>query len=106
MAYLVAQRTNEIGVRMALGATRANVVAMILRRAGLLTALGLALGTLLAWPLSAYFQVKTLLFQVEPTDVATYAVALSILAAAGLAASAIPARRAASVDPLAALRHE
>ena len=106
MAYLVAQRTNEIGVRMALGATRANVVAMILRRAGLLTALGLALGTLLAWPLSSYFQVKTLLFQVEPTDVVTYAVALSILAAAGLAASAIPARRAASVDPLAALRHE
>jgi putative ABC transport system permease protein len=106
MAYLVAQRTNEIGVRMALGATRANVVVMILRRAGVLTALGLALGTLLAWPLSTYFQVSTFLFQVEPTDIVTYAVALSILAVAGLAASAIPAHRAATVDPLAALRHE
>jgi len=106
MAYLVAQRTNEIGVRMALGATRGHVVGMILRRASFLTALGLTLGTLIAWPLSSYFQVKSFLFQVEPTDVGTYVVSLTVLAAAGLAASALPARRAASIDPLTALRHE
>ena len=106
MAYLVAQRTNEIGVRMALGATRGQVVGMILRRAGVLTAVGLVIGTLIAWPVGSYFRLKTFLFQVEPTDVATYIVALAILAAAGLAASVIPARRAASIDPLAALRHE
>jgi putative ABC transport system permease protein len=106
MAYLVAQRTSEIGVRMALGATRGNVVSMILRRAGALTVAGLALGTLLAWPLSRYFDVKSFLFQVEPTDAVTYAVALAVLAAAGLIASAVPAHRAASIDPLVALRHE
>jgi putative ABC transport system permease protein len=106
MAYLVAQRTNEIGVRMALGATRGHVVRMILRRAGALTGAGLALGTLLAWPLSRYFEVKSFLFEIEPTDVVTYIVALGVLAATGLVASAIPARRAASIDPLTALRHE
>jgi putative ABC transport system permease protein len=106
MAYLVAQRTNEIGVRMALGATRGNVVSMILRRAGGLTVAGLALGTLMAWPLSRYFEVKSFLFQVEPADAVTYAVALTVLLAAGLVASLIPARRAASIDPLTALRHE
>ena len=106
MAYLVAQRTSEIGVRMALGATRGNVVSMILRRAVGLTVAGLALGTLLAWPLSRYFEVKSFLFQVEPTDVVTYAVALAVLAIAGLVASAVPAHRAASIDPLVALRHE
>jgi putative ABC transport system permease protein len=106
MAYLVAQRTNEIGVRMALGATRGNVVAMILRRAFALTVAGLTLGSLLAWPLSSYFQLKSFLFQVEPTDAVTYAVALGVLLAAGLLASLVPARRAASIDPLTALRHE
>ena len=106
MAYLVAQRTNEIGVRMALGATRGNVVAMILRRAFALTVAGLTLGTLLAWPLTSYFQLKSFLFQVEPTDAVTYAVALGVLLSAGLLASPIPARRAASIDPLTALRHE
>jgi putative ABC transport system permease protein len=106
MSYLVAQRTSEIGVRMALGATRQHVVAMILRRAGGLTIAGLVLGTLIAWPLSTYFQVKSFLFQVEPTDMAIYVVALVVLAAAGLLASAVPAHRAASIDPLAALRHE
>ena len=106
MAYLVAQRTNEIGVRMALGATRGNVVAMILRRASGLTIAGLALGTLVAWPLGRYFQVESFLFQIEPTDAVTYVAALGVLAAAGLAASAIPAHRAASIDPLTALRHE
>jgi predicted permease len=104
MAYIVAQRTNEIGVRMALGATRGNVVSMVLRRAALLMVLGLVLGGAAAWVLSA--NVKAFLFQTEPTDPRIFVAALIVLTAAGLAASAVPARRAASVDPLVALRHE
>jgi predicted permease len=104
MAYVVAQRTNEIGVRMALGATRGHVVTMVLRRAGGLMLLGLAIGGLGAWYLSA--GIKSFLFEVQPNDVAIFAGALAVLAAAGLLASALPARRAASVDPLVALRSE
>jgi ABC-type antimicrobial peptide transport system permease subunit len=103
MAYVVAQRTSEIGVRMALGATRANVVGMVLRRAALLIAAGLAIGSLVAWRLSE--SVKSFLFEIEPNDVGIFALALAVLAVSGLLASAIPARRAASVDPLVALRH-
>jgi predicted permease len=106
MAYLVAQRTNEIGVRMALGATRGKVLSMVLRRAALLMAAGLAIGTAVAWPLGRYFEVGSLLFQLEPTNALVYIVAIATLAASGLVASAVPARRAASIDPLAALRHE
>jgi putative ABC transport system permease protein len=106
MTYLVAQRTNEIGVRMALGATRGNVVGMILRRASMLLVTGLVIGTAVAWPLSAALEVKSFLFQIEPTDKAIYAIALATLALAGLVASAVPARRAASIDPLSALRHD
>jgi putative ABC transport system permease protein len=104
MAYVVAQRTNEIGVRMALGATRRNVVGMVLKRATILMAIGLALGGVGAWLLSA--RVKDFLFEVQPTDARAFAAALAVLALAGLAASAIPARRAASVDPMVALRQE
>jgi predicted permease len=104
MAYLVAQRTNEIGVRMALGATPRNVLSMVLARAAVLMAAGLAIGGAGAWYLSA--GVKIFLFQVEPNDVRVFAAALTALAAAGLIASAVPARRAAAVDPLIALRHE
>jgi predicted permease len=104
MAYVVAQRTNEIGIRMALGATRADVVSLVLRRAGWLLLGGLAIGTLGAWYLSA--SVKTFLFQVQPNDVTIFAAAIGILAGAGLLASALPARRAATVDPLVALRSE
>jgi predicted permease len=104
MAYVVAQRTSEIGVRMALGATRGNVIGMVLKRAALLMALGLALGGGAAWALSR--NVESFLFQTEPTDLRIFVAALSVLTLAGLAASALPARRAASVDPLVALRHE
>jgi putative ABC transport system permease protein len=104
MAYVVAQRTNEIGVRMALGATRANVVTMVLRRAGALMALGLAIGGAGAWFLSA--GVKSFLFEVRPNDLGIFSAALAVLACAGLLASALPARRAATVDPLVALRSE
>jgi len=104
MAYTVAQRTNEIGVRMALGATPRTVVSMVLIRAALLMAAGLVIGGAGAWYFSA--TVKTFLFQVEPNDIRIFAAALATLAAVGLLASAIPAHRAASVDPLIALRHE
>jgi putative ABC transport system permease protein len=104
MAYVVAQRTNEIGVRMALGATRGNVVSMVLRRAAMLMLLGLGIGAVGAWYLSA--GVKSFLFEVQPNDIGIFAAALAVLASAGLLASALPARRAASVDPLIALRSE
>ena len=104
MAYVVAQRTNEIGVRMALGATRASVVGMVLRRAALLMIAGLAIGGIGAWLLTSY--VKTYLFEIDPNDALVFVAALAVLAFAGVLASAVPARRAASVDPLVALRHE
>jgi putative ABC transport system permease protein len=100
----VAQRTNEIGVRVALGATRGHVVAIVLRRAGIMMAVGLALGGVIAWYASA--ALRAFLFETEPNDVVTMAAALAVLTAAGLLASAVPARRAASVDPLIALRRE
>jgi putative ABC transport system permease protein len=104
MAYLVAQRTNEIGVRMALGATRGAVVGMVLRRAGILMIVGLAIGGIVAWYGSTV--VKAFLFETQPNDVRILAAAMVTLAIAGLIASAVPARRAASVDPLIALRRE
>jgi putative ABC transport system permease protein len=108
MAYIVAQRTNEIGVRMALGATRGNVVSMVLRRAAVLMALGLVVGCAGAWYLTVTPRValKDYLFETQPTDLWIFAGALITLAAAGLIASAVPAHRAASVDPLVALRTE
>jgi predicted permease len=104
MAYVVAQRTNEIGVRMALGATPANILQMVLRRAMALTVAGLMLGAAAAWYLSA--SVRTFLFEIEPNDPRIFALAVLTLALVGLAASVVPARRAARVDPVIALRQE
>ncbi len=104
MAYVVSQRTREIGVRMALGATRPGVMMMVLRSAAALVAAGLVIGGAAAWSLSAV--AKGFLFGLEPTDPRAYAVAVLLLSAAALAASAVPAHRAASVDPMTALRAE
>jgi putative ABC transport system permease protein len=104
MAYVVSQRTREIGVRMALGATRSDVIGMVLRNASVLLVLGLVIGGVGAWYLSAVAQ--TFLFRMQPTDPRAFAAALLLLAFAALVASAIPARRAASVDPVIALRAE
>ena len=104
MSYVVAQRTNEIGVRMALGATRSRVVHMVLKRASLMMVVGLIVGTSVAWAFSR--AVERYLFQTEPADPRIFVAALGVLTLAGLLASAIPARRAASVDPLIALRHD
>jgi len=104
MAYLVAQREREIGVRMALGASRGAVVGMILRTAGALVATGLVIGGAAAWSLGG--TAKAFLFKMSVTDPRVYATAIGALIAAALIASLVPARRAASVDPLVALRAE
>jgi putative ABC transport system permease protein len=104
MAYVVSQRTREIGVRMALGATRASIIRMVLGSAVVMVALGLALGAVGAWYLSA--AAKTFLFRLDANDPRAFLVAIVSLSLAALVASVIPARRAASVDPMEALRAE
>jgi putative ABC transport system permease protein len=89
---------------MALGATRSDVVGMVLLEAGVLVASGLVIGGIAAWNLSAV--ATAFLFRVEPTDPRAFALAVVSLLAAALVASAMPARRAASVDPMVALRAE
>ncbi len=104
MAYAVACRTNEIGIRMALGANAAQVVRMILREAWALVVVGLGIGAVLAVP--ATRAAGTMLYGLEPHDPATLFAALTVLAAVALAAGYLPAQRAARVDPLVALRHD
>jgi predicted lysophospholipase L1 biosynthesis ABC-type transport system permease subunit len=104
MAYGVAQRTNEIGIRMALGASRSAVLAMVLRQSLLIVLAGLAMGLPLAW--ASTRALSGFLFGLSPTDPTTIAAAtVTLLAVAGVAAY-LPARRATRVDPLIALRYE
>jgi putative ABC transport system permease protein len=104
LAYVVSHRTREIGVRMALGATRGSVVGLVLRNAGLLVAAGLVAGAAAAWYLSSTAQA--FLFRMDTGDPRVFLTALGTLALAALVASVVPARRAASVDPMIALRAE
>jgi putative ABC transport system permease protein len=104
MAYTVSQRTREIGVRMALGATKSTVVGMVMRQATILLAIGLAVGALGAWRLSTF--AERFLFRLDNHDPRAFIAAVATLSLAALIASAIPARRAASVDPMEALRAE
>ena len=104
LAHMVTQRTREIGVRMALGATRGDVVGLVLRNAAALVAAGLAIGVSAAWYLGA--ASKAFLYQLEPTDPRAFASAVAVLLLAAVAASVIPARRAARVEPVVALRAE
>jgi putative ABC transport system permease protein len=104
LAYVVSQRAREIGVRMALGATRADVMRMVLLNACVLVSSGLILGSIGAWYLSA--AARAFLFSIEATDPRAFAAAFVLLALAAFAASVIPARRAASVDPMVALKAE
>ena len=104
LAYLVHQRTKEIGVRMALGATRARIVHIVLGRSALVIGVGLVLGLIAASVLARF--VDAFLFQVPPHDLIVYASVSIVLAAIGLIAAMLPAHRAASVDPLVALRME
>jgi predicted permease len=104
MAYLVNQRTKEIGVRLALGAAPARVMASVIGRGVVHTAAGLAIGIAVAWPLASV--IEAFLFEVRPHDPFVYGAAAALLGACGIVAAAVPARRAARVDPVVALRVE
>ncbi len=104
IAYAVSQRTQEIGIRMALGARRAQVLAMVLKQGLLIVALGLGLGTAAAFAAGRF--LVGFLFETSPSDPVTFAAVLLVLVAAALVASFLPARRAASIDPTQALRSE
>jgi len=104
MSFLVAQRTHEIGIRMAIGARASDVLRMIVVRAVLLAATGVALGLLGARALTRL--LDSLLFGVTPTDPMTFAGVAAALVVVAIAASALPARRATRVDPIIALRSE
>jgi putative ABC transport system permease protein len=104
IAYLVSQQTREIGIRMALGATRSRVVAGVFGHVGRLVAAGLIVGGLAAWSLSN--AAGGFLFGLDPRDPRAYAVAMITLMAAAFVATLLPARRAASVNPTEALRRD
>jgi ABC-type antimicrobial peptide transport system permease subunit len=104
MAFVVARRTREIGLRMALGAQRTEVVWMVMREALVLLGAGLAIGIPVAFWLSRY--VSSQLFSVKPSDFGTAAAALAILIAVTACAGLLPARRASGIDPIRALRYE
>jgi predicted permease len=107
MAFTVAQRTQEIGIRMALGANRANVLAMIMRQGMALTSIGIVVGLGAAYALTKYLESLTnLLFGVEARDPWTFVAISALLAVVALVACLVPARRATKVDPLVALRCE
>jgi putative ABC transport system permease protein len=104
ISYSVGGRTREIGLRMALGATRGAVTRLVMRETFLLIGVGLVSG--LALCTVATRAIRTLLFNTAPTDPITYGGVIAVLAAAGLIASYVPLRRALTVDPNVALRYE
>jgi predicted permease len=104
IAYTTRQRTREIGIRMALGARRIEVVRLVLRQGTWLTCIGIALGLVLSLALTRF--LSGLLFGVKPTDVATFAGVAVLLCVVALAACLLPARRATRVDPMVVLRYE
>jgi predicted permease len=104
MAYAVTQRTQEFGIRMALGASSSDVLKQVFLEGGRLAVLGLALGLIAALGLTQL--MSSLLFGVQPRDPATFIAAAAVLVLVALAACYIPARRATRVDPLVALRYE
>ncbi|HKG21968.1 MAG TPA: FtsX-like permease family protein, partial [Blastocatellia bacterium] len=104
MAYTVSERTHEIGIRMALGAPRAQVLRMMLSNGARLTLIGIAIGLGVALALTRV--MANLLYGVSTTDPLTFAAISVLLIAVALPASYIPARRAARVDPLEALRYD
>jgi putative ABC transport system permease protein len=104
LAYSVAQRTREIGVRIALGATAGNVLKMVLRQGLATTMVGTAMGIVGSFMLTR--TMRSLLFQVSPTDPFTLLSVAFLLVLVAMVASYVPARRAARVDPMVALRHE
>jgi putative ABC transport system permease protein len=104
LSYGVNQRMNELGIRVALGASPREIISLVLKQAGVLIAVGVVLG--LAGALALTRLVANLLFHVQAYDWATYVAAVALLAASGVIAALIPARRGARVDPIIALRYE
>ena len=104
MAFQISRRINELGVRMALGATRGNIMNLVLREVAMLLIPGCAAGCLAALGLTRF--ARSMLFEVTPTDPMAFALAACALAAATLAAGFLPALRASRIDPMTALRHE
>jgi putative ABC transport system permease protein len=104
MSYAVLQRTNEIGIRLALGAQRGQILALIMRQGLALAAAGVVLGIALAYLLTRF--LASLLFGVQPFDPATFILVALLLTLIALAACCMPACRATHVDPLVALRYE
>jgi ABC-type antimicrobial peptide transport system permease subunit len=104
MAYAVARRTREIGIRIAIGARRRSVIWMVVREVCVLAVLGLLISVPLARALSTF--VQSFLFDMQPNDPRAIGVALTALFAAAVLAGYQPARRASRIDPVTALRHE
>jgi macrolide transport system ATP-binding/permease protein len=104
MAYAVARRTSEIGIRMALGAERTRIVWMILREVFALTAAGLAIGLAGAWASTQF--VESFLFGIKHNDPLSVSVSVLVLIAAVSLAGYAPAWKASRIDPMVALRHE
>jgi putative ABC transport system permease protein len=104
MSYITSERTKEIGIRMALGAQRGDMLQMVLRQSLTLVALGIGAGIVAA--VAATRVLATMLYGVGANDLSTYAIVIGLLGGAALLASYVPARRAMKVDPMVALRHE
>ena len=104
LSYVVSQRTKEIGVRIALGAQRGEVLTLVLKRGALIVGIGVASGVAAAAALTGYLQ--GMLFGLKALDVSTFAAVAVAFAAIAMLAVYLPARRATSIDPLQALRHD
>jgi predicted permease len=104
LSYGVAQRTREFGIRIAVGAAARSITGLVLREASRVVTAGIVVGLLAAWALGRV--VRSLLYGVEPGDLASIAIAVAVLAGAGALASWLPARRASRIDPIQALRYE
>ncbi len=104
MAYTVARRTREIGIRMALGAFRGDVVWLVMREVLLLLGIGMVIGLPAAWALSRFVEAQ--LYGITPADMPTIALAIAGIAAVAILAGFLPARRATRIDPMRALRWE
>jgi putative ABC transport system permease protein len=104
VAYSVAQRTHEVGIRLALGAQKGDVLRLLIKNGMLLTLIGVALGVLIASQVTRL--MTALLFEVTPTDTTTFVAVSALFVLVAFIASYVPARRATKVDPLVALRYE